>query len=334
MAENVLREFLHRSREWSRAAHGIDLFRFAAEDLQRFADVDAGFFVYRKRLQTDKNTSDKARVYLPWGVFSQDVPAIEDLVDRMIAKREVLNRFMERWSSFEELSVRVQQLWSDYDLTEFGIWPIISRELQIGAIVVARTRASSNRLTMDTRLTLLDVCAAQIALAVDLIWTRRVAEEASQRDLLTGLFNRRGLNSAWPKIIHQARSAGKSVIIGLVDVNNLKRVNDTKGHPAGDQLLREVADILQASVRSDDLVARIGGDEFAVILKTNHSDSEGAMNALQTSLTSVGHSVSVGGAMWGPDGESWDACYHAADARLYACKRKSKSKSRHDSGLS
>jgi diguanylate cyclase (GGDEF)-like protein len=93
----------------------------------------------------------------------------------------------------------------------------------------------------------------------------RAAEEAGVRDALTGLANRRGLELQAAPIIEAARRTGDAVHCLFVDVDELKRVNDSLGHAAGDELLVAVADALRSVTRGTDIVARWGGDEFCVL---------------------------------------------------------------------
>ncbi len=328
VSANVLREFLHRSREWSRARRGLELFETAAADLQELADADTGFFVYRKRAMLNGVTPQKPMVYVPWGAFANDIEELQSLMEEVVStKLHLMTPLMERWILAEDMPRELQTRWERYGLLEVGIWPLISREKPLGAIVVAKTQAAVDQLTLFTRMALLDACAAQISLALDLILTSRIAEEASQRDLLTGLLNRRGLESRLPDFIEQCRENARFLIFGLIDLDDLKLVNDTKGHPAGDEALREVAEIIQRNVRSSDLVARLGGDEFAVVVESDEPDVESVMFRIREAVESDSHglSASVGGAMWGMDGSSLEACYKIADQRLYECKRLSKS---------
>ena len=97
--------------------------------------------------------------------------------------------------------------------------------------------------------------------------TRSLSYQASH-DALTGLFNRREFERLLARQIKLQREEedGKSSILGYIDLDHFKVVNDTCGHAAGDELLTQVARLLQSSVRASDTVARLGGDEFAVLL--------------------------------------------------------------------
>jgi len=94
---------------------------------------------------------------------------------------------------------------------------------------------------------------------------RRVRHEADH-DPLTGLANRRVLERALRATVARAGGTGQQVAVLLVDLDGFKAINDRYGHAAGDRALREVAERLEGVVRERDLVARVGGDEFVVML--------------------------------------------------------------------
>ncbi len=90
--------------------------------------------------------------------------------------------------------------------------------------------------------------------------------ELSSRDALTGLANRRAFEMALGREVDRVARSGESALLLTLDIDHFKRVNDRWGHAAGDQVLRAVASALVESVRPMDLVARVGGEEFAIIL--------------------------------------------------------------------
>ena len=90
--------------------------------------------------------------------------------------------------------------------------------------------------------------------------------ELSSRDALTGLANRRAFDLALGRETDRVARSGEPALLLALDIDHFKRVNDTWGHAAGDQVLRAVSSALIDSVRPMDLVARIGGEEFAIIL--------------------------------------------------------------------
>ena len=91
-------------------------------------------------------------------------------------------------------------------------------------------------------------------------------EALSPTDELTGVLNRRGFMAHFARAMATARRAGGGGILAIIDVDDLKAINDRLGHLAGDAVLKRVAAVLTDNVRESDVVARIGGDEFAVLL--------------------------------------------------------------------
>lgn len=90
--------------------------------------------------------------------------------------------------------------------------------------------------------------------------------EQAMRDSLTGLYNRRFFDAALAQNVETARRYGRELSLVLFDLDGFKAVNDTYGHQAGDDILKTFAQLLQKVVRKADVVCRIGGDEFSVIL--------------------------------------------------------------------
>jgi diguanylate cyclase (GGDEF)-like protein len=90
--------------------------------------------------------------------------------------------------------------------------------------------------------------------------------DLSSRDALTGLFNRRNFELALAREVDRVARSGESALLLMVDIDHFKLVNDSHGHAAGDLVIRAVGQALTDSVRPMDLVARIGGEEYAVLL--------------------------------------------------------------------
>ncbi len=107
--------------------------------------------------------------------------------------------------------------------------------------------------------------------------TNEKLESLSLTDELTGLSNRRGFFTLGQQQVKIARRLRNDVFLFYLDVDQLKRVNDTYGHPAGDRLLVAVATILKETLRESDIIARIGGDEFAVLAMRSHRGGEKAV---------------------------------------------------------
>ncbi|MCC6648637.1 MAG: GGDEF domain-containing protein [Polyangiaceae bacterium] len=153
-------------------------------------------------------------------------------------------------------------------------------------------------------------------------------EALSVRDPLTGLFNRRRLLEEVERQLARARR-GASVAVIMVDLDRFKRVNDERGHLEGDRLLCEVAAALSSSVRSTDVAARYGGDEFVVVLPDTSVEQASTVAArIVAQVRAVGElhdaarpvTASVGLALAGP-GDDARRLVQRADSAAYAAKR-------------
>lgn len=143
-------------------------------------------------------------------------------------------------------------------------------------------------------------------------------QNLAERDFLTGLRNVRAFQESLA-----ARAAKPSPFaLLLADLDGLKDVNDTEGHAAGNHLLRRAARALEDEVRAEDEVARIGGDEFAVLLPATPApaDAEAAARRLEKRLERHGIWMSFGWATYPAEASTATELYRTADARLYASK--------------
>jgi diguanylate cyclase (GGDEF)-like protein len=137
---------------------------------------------------------------------------------------------------------------------------------------------------------------------------------AAERDFLTNLLNARAFEAALERRLESRRRF--ALVLG--DMDGLKRVNDERGHAAGNEALREVAEALLESARRDDLVARVGGDEFAVLASVSDDDeARGLASRLEEELAAQRVGMSFGCAVYPVDGTSALTLFRAADARLY-----------------
>ncbi|HYC38756.1 MAG TPA: EAL domain-containing protein [Usitatibacter sp.] len=150
-------------------------------------------------------------------------------------------------------------------------------------------------------------------------------------DGLTALPNRAMFNEQLGQAVRTARRAGQPLAVLLFDMDRFKAINDTLGHPVGDQALREVGLRVRQALRDSDIVARLGGDEFAVLMPTGCSDhsvrvvAEKILKALEAPLVIEGQTMdiaaSIGIARFPEHGDDASALMRAADVAMYTAKR-------------
>ncbi|MCO4758585.1 MAG: GGDEF domain-containing protein [Oceanospirillaceae bacterium] len=154
------------------------------------------------------------------------------------------------------------------------------------------------------------------------------------RCALTQIPNRQAFNEAATKALDSARDQQEKLAVLYVDVDDFKGINDRFGHKTGDQVLTEIAGRLDRVLRGDDLVARIGGDEFAILifgrdaLKAKEQLADRILAALREPFDEIQQglqvSCSVGGAIAPDQGDDVDALLKAADTRMYVVKKSGK----------
>lgn len=167
-----------------------------------------------------------------------------------------------------------------------------------------------------------------LSMALEAIRQRKELEHLATTDRLTGIMNRQGFEQRILGEMAGTLRRGTTCLFLLLDLDGFKKLNDTKGHPMGDQALRHVAQNLQRSVRQEDIVARTGGDEFAVIL-TDLKLSQEAMNIMRRlknnlDLEAYGLGISMGVAEFPTESEDYESLYKLADHRLYLGKQRGK----------
>ncbi len=142
--------------------------------------------------------------------------------------------------------------------------PLVARGSVKGALNVYRLGAGARFSEEDFELAKRFGDAA--ALALDNAQARAVLELQAQTDSLTGLYNHRYFHDRLRAELNRASRTHDSIAVLMLDIDDFKRVNDVHGHGAGDQVLRALADLLQETVRTSDVVCRLGGEEFGVVM--------------------------------------------------------------------
>jgi len=168
---------------------------------------------------------------------------------------------------------------------------------------------------------------------------RRLYEEISMTDSLTGLYNINFYKNQIDVFFNMARRSGIVFSIAVIDINMFKLINDTYGHVAGDYVLTRLAEILKKTLRKSDIITRYGGDEFVVIFPDlNSSQMEIAVDKIKKAVASedftdersgkkIPVSVSVGSATWRRDIKDPTELFDIADNKMYRDKKASEKKS-------
>lgn len=150
---------------------------------------------------------------------------------------------------------------------------------------------------------------------------------AASTDDLSGLLNRRGFNQRLGVELRRATRSGRGVALVVGDLDRFKQINDEFGHPAGDEALRRVSAMLHECARESDTVARLGGEEFALVLPYTgragaQSMAERVRRMVRDEFASenVDLTISFGIAVYPDDGDTQDLLMRSADSALYAAK--------------
>ncbi|HEX7953531.1 MAG TPA: EAL domain-containing protein [Burkholderiales bacterium] len=178
-----------------------------------------------------------------------------------------------------------------------------------------------------------DAVTHYVGILNDVTDAKRYQEELERKaniDELTGLANRNFLRDLLAQGLAYARRHDKSMTVMFVDLDHFKLINDSLGHAAGDELLRQVAGRLRATVRGSDVAGRQSGDEFVILLNDEGQDAAIAemarrvLNIILQPYDIEGHelflSCSIGYAVFPRDGESSDVLLRNADAAMYRAK--------------
>ena len=155
-------------------------------------------------------------------------------------------------------------------------------------------------------------------------------QEQATRDPLTGLYNRRFLDTIVEREIARCHRDNQYMVVMMMDVDHFKRVNDTYGHPGGDEVLKMLSALLLEKARATDVPCRYGGEEFLLLLpgmtadiamvRANQWRTGFAEKATVFGATSIQATMSVGVAVYPTHGETLQALTHCADLALYRAK--------------
>lgn len=234
------------------------------------------------------------------------------------------HRFHWPWST-TQIALREVQLF------QFGVDPKRSRYL----ILISLGTQSTNSGVLQ--LVVLMVLSSALILGLmlwSLTWALRRQllpglQQLAETDGLTTLANRRNFMDLSQQALHQAETSQTSHVLAILDIDHFKRINDQHGHLAGDAVLRQLADTLRDGLRDSDLVARLGGEEFALLLRCDAVMADEVLERLRSSVefsecvwddAVIPVTISLGAAATEHLGFDLDYLYAAADASLYRAK--------------
>ena len=213
------------------------------------------------------------------------------------------------------------------DYESLLVVPLIVKDEVIGTFTVAAMRVGA---FPSDRRDMLGVIANQVAVSMQNARMYEALEEQATTDGLTGLVNHRTFQERFQAMLGRADRHELAVSLLLTDIDHFKKINDSYGHPTGDEVLRRVAAILKASARKIDIVARYGGEEFALVLEG--TDRAGAQQLAErirqevedqsfpSSKGTFGATLSIGVASYPDDSRDKPEIIARADQALYSAK--------------
>ena len=208
------------------------------------------------------------------------------------------------------------------------VLPLVSADEAIGTLTLASRER--HRFRKDVR-EMLGVIANQVATSLQNAMMYKKMETMATTDGLTGLTNHRTFQEGFANLLERSARHGHRAAVLLLDIDHFKKVNDTYGHPIGDEVLRQVAQVLRKAVRVIDIPARYGGEEFAVVLES--TDLDGALKLAERIREDVGRlevptdkgplrvTTSIGVAAFPDDASEQPALIERADMALYNAKQ-------------
>lgn len=300
--------FIDRAKDWPSAHEDSEVLALGANFLHHELGVRSGLFVYREWSEAADNTSVACQ---HWGDPSHQSIDVQALMKSLV-KSNVKTR---QWISTQKYSTGLTRWAIRCGASFVGIWPLEFRGQNLGFCLLGCNRVD---LTDEMVVT---VCTMHLSLVLDALRSRYVAEQISCIDSLTGLLNRSGFHHAFPSLLQSSSRAREPLLIGILDLDDFKMINDFYGHLHGDKILHRIAKHLKACIGDRGLCARWGGDEMVFAWRPSvalEKAEASLVESLSPSLT--GCYVSIGSAVWGIDGDEWNLCLSSADQRLYEKK--------------
>lgn len=209
-------------------------------------------------------------------------------------------------------------------LSSFILIPLKSNGVHFGSLIVL----SSRQIAAEAEINFLSLFAKQIELAITVADLFQTVKQQAVTDGLTGLHNRRYFEEEAQKEVLRAKRQGQKFTIIGIDLDHLKQINDKFGHSCGDMAIKAVAEVLKKNARSIDTAARMGGEEFDVILpNVDHSGGLIAAERIRRAIEELSIDVigkitaSIGVATFGEHSDNLNEIMELADQAMYTSKK-------------
>lgn len=277
-------------------------------------DVAAGVFFYERRFIPDHvgRLDRRPRVMSAWGV-PVDVEELNRRLDSANPGPIFEWKPTYSWRSSEHMEPLWQSLLHSVELQAYGTWPILDQGHAAGWMLLGIDRAGHDA-------DLMTAFSTQLSIVAELLIARRRVEDISRRDPLTGILNRRGLEHFLPTLCDETRATRRSLYVGILDIDQFKRINDLYGHAYGDKILTDMALTLHGFVQGRGIAARIGGDEYVLVLQADRTHPDSIRKQLLELFADKEYQVCVGIVDWNLK-IPWKEILDLADSHMYERKR-------------
>jgi diguanylate cyclase (GGDEF)-like protein len=239
-------------------------------------------------------------------------------------------------------ALTAHELWSERRKSLKRRWPAIAVPVLHGFVLMLPIvlgdllRPDDDKFTSSIWVTIFSIelvlyAVGTVFVIFMLVSERRVSTHrtAAAMDPLTAMFNRRGFAEACSRVIAREAEAGRPVTVLIFDIDHFKRINDSFGHPAGDEILKLFAAIVVSNLRISDISGRIGGEEFAALLPCGLEEGVFVADRVREAFATSGITCEDGpidttvsiGVAGGPAGTELEVLLAAADTALYQAKR-------------
>ena len=243
----------------------------------------------------------------------EDAPALKQMIETLDPSPIFFGR--------DTQDPMARAVMEQYGARAFIATPIIAHDHFYGALVTSATERPERLQPTPDLLDRLAGVAAQSATALDNARLIETMAHQASTDNLTGLLGHRAFHEALGGALESERFT-----LATIDIDDFKRVNDSHGHPVGDEALCHVAEALRANVRGEDRVFRVGGEEFAVLMPgLSAADALPVAERLRQAVAATEFEtplrISIGLASWPADAQDREELLRRADEALYAAKR-------------